>query len=528
MREIEFNGRARVANPSALGVFVRAAMPCRITNMSNLPYSFRLLAAVTVVTLLPHVVPAQNAFSPGGVEYPITGALPGDQSMPAASVGTNGGYLVWEGNAIDGAGLGIQMERLDGNFNKLSNPFRVNAQAVGDQEQPDVAKLSNGGAVVVWQGGQYGFQKIYARILPAAGTNFSTGDILVNSYTNSFQIDPSVTVLTNGDIVVVWSSFGQDGSLQGIYGQRFNPSGAKLGGEFQINQFGLNNQRTPAVAALADGRFVVAWVSELQRALNSVDIYARVFDASGLPVGNEFPVNTTLAYICANPQVVGSPGGGFAVAWSQREGATGNSFSSQFTVAGANIASDNSWDVYVRTYNSTSAALSGAVRMNTYSYGDQFAPQLGFFGKDYLAVWTSLGQDGSMEGIYGQFMSQSGQLAGVEFRVNTDYGSRQVNPTVASDGVSRFLVVWSSYATSGNFDLFAREYDLIRVSISPTGQGVKVSWNTRPGSTYQVQSSSDYSSWSAYGAARYATGFSDSIDINSATSASAYRVIRIQ
>ena len=133
-----------------------------------------------------------------------------------------------------------------------------------------------------------------------------------------------------------------------------------------------------------------------------------------------------------------------------------------------------------------------------------------------------------MEGVYGQFLTGAAALAGVEFRVNTDIASRQINPVVSSDGASRFLVVWSSYANSGNFDLFAREYHLIQLSITPLVQGVRISWNTRPGSVYQVQTSTNYTQWSNYGAPRAAGGFSDSIDITNPANAAVYRVIRIQ
>jgi hypothetical protein len=520
-------GAVRVRRGVA-GWSLRGFTSCRPFLMSNLLPSFGRLAVVACLLVLPQLVRAQNAFSPGGNDYPIAGVLPGDQNFPQAAVSTNGGVLVWQDNATDGDGLGLRMERLDANFNQSGAPFRVNAQGVGEQEKPQVALLNNGGAVIVWQGGRLGFQKIYARFLSATGTNFSTGDILVNTYTNNFQVYPAVATLTDGNVVVVWASYGQDGALQGIYGQRLTPTGAKLGGEFQINQYTLNNQRTPSVAALAGGGFVVAWVSELQRGFSTVDIYARLFNNAGAAVGNEFPVNTVLTNICANPSVAASPDGGFAIAWSQRDVASGNSFSAQFTTSTVSSRSLNSWDVYVRTYNANGSVASSPVRMNSYTYGDQYAPRLSAFGKNYLAVWLSLGQDGSMEGVYGQFLSRSAALAGVEFRVNTDNGSRQINPIVTSDGTRRFLVVWSSYATSGNFDLFAREYHLIELSITPLAQGVRISWNTRPGCTYQVQTSTNYTQWSNYGAPRPASGFSDFIDVTNPANTAVYRVIRIQ
>lgn len=486
------------------------------------------LAAIAGLLLFTAFAHGQNAFSPGGNDYPIAGSLNGDQTSPHATIKSSGGYLVWQDNGADGNGLGIRAERLDSNLNKLNPVFRVNSITIGDQEKPQVAALTNGGAVFVWQGGKQGFQKIYARFLPATGTNFLSADIPVNTYTNDFQINPSVAALADGSVVIVWSSYGEDGSLQGVYGRRFTAAGVTNGGEFQINQFPLNNQRTPSVAALTGGGFVVAWVSELQRGTSTVDIYARLFNAAGAATGNEFPVNTVTTNLCANPSVAGSPDGGFAIAWSQKEVSSANSQASQFDTSNASGFSLNGWDVYARTFNETGAAKGLPFRLNTLTYGDQFAPKISAFGKSYLAAWLGFGQDGSREGIYGQFFTPSGELAGVEFQVNTANGSRQINPTVSSDGVNRFLVTWTSYATSGNFDLFAREYDLIQVSIVNTPQGVKLSWNTKPGIIYQVQSSTDYTNWTNHGAPRVATGLSDFVDVTGAGGFVVYRVVRIQ
>ena len=96
----------------------------------------------------------------------------------------------------------------------------------------------------------------------------TTTDLVVSTFTNNFQINPAVAVLNNSNVVVVWGSFDQAGSnsLQDVYGQILSPTGQKVGTNFLINQFIPYNQRTPAVAALANGGFVVAWVSEQERA----------------------------------------------------------------------------------------------------------------------------------------------------------------------------------------------------------------------------------------------------------------------
>jgi len=406
-----------------------------------------------------------QSYTNNGVQYAIVPALPGDQIRPQLGLNASGGYAVWEDNATDGRGQGISMQALDNNLSAVGSHFRVNQIGAGDQELPRVALLDNGGGVVVWQGGRRGFQKIYARFLGAAGrTNFWLGgDVLVNTFTNHFQINPVVATLANGNVVVVWASYNQfsANSMQDVYAQMFSPTGQKAGGEFLVNQFTSFNQRTPALAALAGGGFVVAWVSEQQQsgsvdsvdsnylytnsvaAKPSVDIYARLYDASGSPAAGEFLVDAG-TNVCANPSIAVASDGNFMVAWSAHDSSVFN----------------NGWDIYARTFSSTGSPLLGAEeRVNSYTYGDQYVPQISALGTNYLVAWTSLAQDGSREGVFGQLLNGDGSLSGQEFRVNTTTVGAQMHPAIAANGKERFVAVWTSFGSmASGFDLFAQVY----------------------------------------------------------------------
>jgi hypothetical protein len=410
-----------------------------------------------------------NYYSTNGTEYAIIGQLPGDQVWPSIAVSTNGGFLVWEDNATDGSGWGVSARRLDGTLSGTLGTFRVNVQGTNDQENPRVALLKNGGAVFVWQGGVEGLnQHIYARFVNSGNIFLTSTDVVVSTFPSNFQVNPDVTVLNNGNVVVVWSSFDQVGpnSLQDVYAQIFTQTGQSVGTNFLVNQFTPYNQRVPAVAALANGGFVAVWVSEQQRAVApnlgtgstntsglptyqspsgiatpSVDIFARTFTSGGLAAGNEFLVNSNL-FPCANPDVAAGSDGSFMVVWG-----------------GHDITNYNtSWDIFGRGYSST---LVGGpiVRVNSTVIGDQYGPHISGNGTNYMVVWTSLGQDGSREGVYGQFVRGNGSFLGTERLVNTTTVGQQLQPAVASDGVSQFVVVWSSYTGSPyNFDLFGQRY----------------------------------------------------------------------
>src|SRR5208282_3562162 len=142
-------------------------------------------------------------------------------------------------------------------------------------------------------------------------------------------------------------------SMKDVLCQIFTPTGQKVGGEFLVNQFTSFNQRSPAITALSGGGFLVAWVSEFERSgyrdnpgadflysnpgsgLPSVDIYARLFDGNGSPLGNEFIVNTS-SNVCDHPSAAAASDGTFVVTWAEHN---------------AQVQA-NGWDVFSRAFSS--------------------------------------------------------------------------------------------------------------------------------------------------------------------------------
>ena len=428
-----------------------------------------------LAAVLPLLLRAQSPIVPQGVEYPIAGSIPGDQVFARLAVNPSGGYVVWEDNFIDGEGYGIGARRLDSSLAGTLATLRINDQAAGDQERPQVALLKNGGAVFAWQGGPLGFPKIYARFLDAKRV-FATGDVLVNTYQQGRQEDPHVAVLTDGTVVVVWSSYGQDGSYDGVFGQRLTAQGAKQGGEFPVTQTTLLNQRSPAVAASPDGGYVVVWISERETAnrpnvdvtgvnsaggagvipLFDVSVYGRRFGAAG-PLSDEFKINSS-AIACANPVISTGVDGGFLVAWSGHTG----------PYVLNDLQRTDGWDVYGRAFSADGTPAGPEARFNEEASGDQFLPSIATCGANFLAAWVSLGQDGSREGVYARLVSSAGAPAGSEFRVNTTTIGPQKLPDVASDGASRCLVVWSgTMGGLASFDLFAQRYATTPQPVAP-------------------------------------------------------------
>jgi hypothetical protein len=85
--------------------------------------------------------------------------------------------------------------------------------------------------------------------------------------------------------------------------------------EFLVNTTTSGYQSDPAVAALADGRFVVTWEdTRLAAGDNSgLAIRAQIFNADESKAGGEFTANTTTNSNQTNPSIAGTASGGFVI-----------------------------------------------------------------------------------------------------------------------------------------------------------------------------------------------------------------------
>ena len=129
----------------------------------------------------------------------------------------------------------------------------------------DIAVDASGNFVVVWDslgqdGSSYG---IFAQRYAGSGAPLGS-EVRVNTYTTGSQVYPAVAFDGLGRFVVLWTSEGQDGSSYGVFGQRYEDSGIPLGPEFRVNTYTTSSQAVPSVASDALGNFVVVWHSDTQ------------------------------------------------------------------------------------------------------------------------------------------------------------------------------------------------------------------------------------------------------------------------
>ena len=255
---------------------------------------------------------------PTGPEFRVNTFTTGAQYQAAAAIDIFGDFMVvWGSAGQDGDAAGVFGQRFAaGSGLPLGPEFRVNTYTTGVQYRPAVASGFSDNFVVVWQDGPLGAgggRGVFGQRYDSSGAPLGP-EFQVETYTTGFQGFPSVDADASGDFVVVWHSDGQDGSDLGVFGQRYTSAGAPLGPEFQVNTYTTGSQGFPAVTVDGGGNFAVVWQDAGQDG-SSAGIFGQRYASSGVPLGSEFRVNTHTTSAQTSASVASIGGGTFVVAW---------------------------------------------------------------------------------------------------------------------------------------------------------------------------------------------------------------------
>jgi hypothetical protein len=305
-----------------------------------------------------------------GGEFLVNNTTPGQQLAATVAVARRGDFVVaWEDQYGD---IDIKARRYDRSGAALGAEFRVNAYTPGAQRFPSVAYDAAGNFVVVWGSAHDGDAGgVFGRRFGASGNPIGA-EFTVNSYTTGFQGDPRVVGTAGGGFVVV---FVGEGGSDYLHARRFDAGGSPIGAEFSVTTSGAGIE--PAVAALPQGGFVVVWTSYLQDG-SSFGVFGRAFDAQGLPLTPEIPVNSFTTDAQAFPAVAVDGQGGVVVIWEStlQDGSSQGVFGQRFTAEGARRGAE--------------------FRLNAYTTGSQAGVTVAADSAgNFTGAWGSDGQDNS-------------------------------------------------------------------------------------------------------------------------------------
>ncbi len=380
------------------------------------------------------------------------------QGRPKMVALNNGGYVVvWQSYPQDGDQMGIYAQRFDAAGTKQGAEARVNTTTEGTQEMPEIAKLRDGGYVVVWK-------NPYNNIRGGAGNvyfqQYNFGGVPVGSETlvgvssGDSRGSYDVAGLSGGDFVVAYTTDdgGESDLGQGSWGiamQVFDPEGERVVGETIVNTNTYDQQFEPSVAALHDGGYVVAWTSrqsrfpEFSQDDESYGIFSQRFDANGVPVGEQAHVNTTTAGVQKQPFAAALNTGGFIVVWEYDR----------------DVNDYDEPEIYAQLYNSAGEAVGSETQINTSASLGTLGHVSGFSDGGYIVTWSVFLRPSAKSEVYARRFNAAGVPISNAFIVNIRTENEQRRPSVAVLNDDSYVVAWQSSFIDSRFeDIYARRF----------------------------------------------------------------------
>jgi len=325
-----------------------------------------------------------------GGEILVNSYTANSQDQPVVTALDDGGWAVaWMSNGVDSWNYGIEFQRYDDNGDAASSETAANVYFSDNQLDTQITTLASGQFLLTWTSyGQDGSGAgIYQRLFNADGTAASDEE-QVNTTTDSDQQKSTLTALADGGWVVAWVSDGQDGSAAGIYQQRYGSDGVAVNGEILVNSYTTGEQTDPVATALADGGWVVAWTSTGEDG-NFDGVFLRRYDAAGEAVGDDVQVNNWTTGQQSSAAITALEDGGWVVVWVD--------------------SAQSSSDIYSRRYDSDGNAVGDEWQVNVYGTGEQVEPAVTALSDGgYVITWTSAGQDGNDAGVFQQRFDADG------------------------------------------------------------------------------------------------------------------------
>jgi len=280
----------------------------------------------------------------------------------------------------------------------------------------------------------------------ACGSEFQ-----VNTHTAYDQKNAAIAMEKGGNFVVVWSSYGQDGSSNGIFARLFDPNCSPLGGEFQINTTSSGNQTEPAVAMDAAAGFVVAWHGPGLIEDDQEDIFARRFDPNGLPIGDEFRVNSYTGDEQVFPCAALNKDGTFIVVWESN-----------------NMPEEGDKAICCQLYDSNGVEFGTEFIVHEAASVCRYPDVAADANGSFAVVWM---EDKSSNSIMARLFDPNGIPRTDTFKLNSSRISSVTRPSIAMDDSGGFVVTWDGDPElAGEDDIRTRLYD---------ANGVPLSWQIR-------------------------------------------------
>jgi YD repeat-containing protein len=373
------------------------------------------------------------------------------ETTAVATNGAGASVVVFSGRGL-GDDEGVFARRYDERGLPQGDARLVNTTIRGNQDSPAVAMAQDGSSFIVWQGRGPGDRHgIFGQRLGAVGTPCGS-ETRINTTVGGSQQHAAVALAADGRGVVVWDGVGS-GDLDGVFLQRFAVDGSPVGAEMRVNTTVTDQQAYPSVAMTPAGAFVVTWSSRHQDG-SDWGIYGQRFNADGVPVGDEFAVNSGTLASQEDSSVAINGAGEFVVVWSGYAlDATG-------------------WNVYGRCFNADGQPYGREMMMHSRAGGQQKAPSVAMFADGgFLVTWTDSEPNGAGREVLARLYRPTREADTEAFQVNSiivgaNSGHQQYSAVAVGSG-PRAWIAWCGRGQSDDQGVFADVWETGRVNRPP-------------------------------------------------------------
>lgn len=256
-----------------------------------------------------------------GYEFLINTTTSNSQTKPVVSINNEGNFVIaWESwYQIDSKD--IYFQRFDADGNKIGVETLVNSTTNSGQGRPSIKHFTNGNFIITWEswntltdGTSYPGYDIYGKIYANDGTVIKD-EFLINTYTENFQWFSNIETFDDLSFIAVWCSWDQDGHWGGIYMQKFDSFGEKIGSEVLVNSTRVNYQWLPKIRKTIGNNFAIVW-SSWQQDGSREGVYIQVFDEDLNKLSFETQVNNYTDNYQWEPDFIVTDNNDFLVTWA--------------------------------------------------------------------------------------------------------------------------------------------------------------------------------------------------------------------
>jgi|GEM_PF-3215818 hypothetical protein len=398
------------------------------------------ISAILLLVAIPALAQFQRVIDDFRVDDPVGWD---ENTYPDIGCDRNGNFIVtWTKQVYEGSPTPDTVNVYYQRYDNLGNRIGGNVLLKKDVYHSTAVAMSPGGRfAIAWRDPHLGTTDVFVRVFDSTGTAV-TGDVLVNDTTvpASQGMEPHGMAMDSlGNFVIAW--FDNRNDIGDIYARRFDRDGVPIGIDFRVNDDVTSTlQEASSVSMAPDGRFVITWEDYREGGFYP-DIYAQLYNRSGVSQGNSFRVNDDVADSNQGAAAASmDKNGNFVISWADRRSYK---------------------HVYGQRYDSLGNSLGNNFKVSVKDTAGGFGTSIACDGNgNFLICWAQ----GYYYKIIAQRYDSTGSVVDSNFIVAEDVASpTQVEPQVISCGGSDYLFTWRDIRNNkaGDYRIWANKWGIV-------------------------------------------------------------------